>query len=305
MNLNQLEHFVAVAETGSVRLAAELLHVSQPAISRSLRALEGALGVQLLVRDVRGSTLTEFGKMLHGRARLIANEVRRIPQDFAELAGELAGTVRIACSATLGVTILPRVLSDFHDRYPKVELQIVGGLPAGHFPALIDGSLDIVLGPRPRTGVPEAIESWRLFDVRNAVAMRRDHPLRSATSLRELVQAEWVLSTSASHVMADLQAAFRASELPAPNVAVRADSLHVVQALVAQTDYVSLIPAALLEAMDLSPGLQAVEFAEFGSIDAMELFCRAHRPLSRSAMPLANAIRIAAALTAGRMRDRL
>lgn len=305
MNLTHLQHFVAVADNGSVRLAAESLGITQPAISRSLRALETTLGVSLLIRDSKGSRLTESGEVLHERAKLITNEIDRIPVDLAELAGDPDDVVRIACSATLGIDLLPSVLEDFHERYPKVQLHVMGGLPSSHLSQLADGSLDLVIGARPRGALPASIEVHDLFTVSTVIAVRQTHPLRTAKSLEDFAESQWVLPSAAFDVAADLQAAFKAIRRSAPRIAMRSDSLYFVQALVASTDYVTLIPEPLLKVVIASSGLREVRVPELQSQDAVALFVRSNRRLSRAATQLASALKLGAKLHAKAGRDSL
>ena len=73
LNFNHLQHFLAIADQGSLRAAAVALGLSQPAVSKSLRALESALGAPLIARNARGATLTAYGDLLYSRARRACN----------------------------------------------------------------------------------------------------------------------------------------------------------------------------------------------------------------------------------------
>jgi DNA-binding transcriptional LysR family regulator len=145
MDLRQLEAFVAAGEEGGITRAAERLHVVQSAVSASLRRLEAELGVPLLERRARGVVLTDAGRALlpHARAALAAAAAGREAIDAVR--GGLRGTVRLGIlqSPASGVSV-PRILRDFRDRHPDVELRVghMGG-SATMAAQVAEGTLDL------------------------------------------------------------------------------------------------------------------------------------------------------------------
>ncbi len=128
----RLKVFRAVAEAMSFRKAAEALHLSQPAVSQQIRALEEEAGVQLFDRaggNGRGSqvALTEAGTILlqyaHRAAALIAEAEKKI----AELNLEVSGELKLGASTTVAQYLLPRILGSFLKQYPHVRLSMVSG----------------------------------------------------------------------------------------------------------------------------------------------------------------------------------
>ena len=104
MDQRQIERFVDVVESGSLTRTSRRLHISQPALSKSLRHLEEQLGAKLLERGPRGIKVTKFGDVFYRRARSIKAEFRRAREDLDNLIGSTAG------QGTLGVTPGPGVL---------------------------------------------------------------------------------------------------------------------------------------------------------------------------------------------------
>ena len=98
MKLHQLRAMLAISESGSIQEASRLLHISQPALSKSIKELEAELGVPLLIRSNRGITVTEYGERLVRRARLILEEVRRAREEIETLKGTMDGKVAIGVS---------------------------------------------------------------------------------------------------------------------------------------------------------------------------------------------------------------
>src|ERR1700746_1506885 len=120
MNLRHLSVFYGVARAGSVNAAARLLHTSQPAVSREVRTLEERLGVVLFDRLPRGMRLTEAGQMLFGYAEKIFALEKAAERAMRELADLEGGQLAIGASNTLGMYLLPALVSDFYIRHPKV-----------------------------------------------------------------------------------------------------------------------------------------------------------------------------------------
>ncbi|MCW5771357.1 MAG: LysR family transcriptional regulator [Rhodospirillaceae bacterium] len=294
MNLHHLQQFLAIAEKGSVRAAADSLGLSQPAISKSLRVLETELGVKLIERGARGSTLTAFGRVLYDRARLIGNELEQVTGELRELAGHTHGSVGLGSSATLAIVFLPQVVRALRARFPFAELHVVGGLPSVLLHRLMDGSLDIVVGPRPVQPIPRQIESIKLMETPSTIAVRQGHRLRRASSLRDFADAQWVLNSSASHTESTLHAAFSALDLPRPRIAVRADSFNAAYALIARTDLVGLMPTYLLQDKLVHNVLVLVKVPEITEVDSVEMLYRGDRPMPALAKELVSLLQAAA-----------
>ena len=128
----RLRVFRAVAEEMSFRKAAEVLHLSQPAVSQHVRALEEEAGAQLFDRsrgDGHGSqiSLTEAGRVLLGYANIAAETMVDARRALAALNHEVAGELRLGASTTVAQYVLPRILGAFLRQYPQVELSLVSG----------------------------------------------------------------------------------------------------------------------------------------------------------------------------------
>ncbi len=152
MTLNQLRTFLAVAETGSVRAAAQDLVVTQAAVSASLAALQKSLGVALLEPDGRGLRLTAAGLAYAGYARRglgLLEEAGRAAEAAADPEG---GELRVAAVTTAAEQVLPGLLSSFRTRYPRLGIRLEAG-NRDRVRGLLDRhQVDLVLGGRPEPG---------------------------------------------------------------------------------------------------------------------------------------------------------
>jgi len=124
MDTQNLQAFLLVAETGSFSLAAEKLHLTQPAVSKRVAQLEAQLNAPLFDRIGRTISTTEAGQALLPHARAVQLELQAAEQSVRDLAGEVRGQLRLATSHHIGLHRLPPVLSLFSKTLPAVQLDI-------------------------------------------------------------------------------------------------------------------------------------------------------------------------------------
>ncbi len=145
MDLKQLEYFVRVAEMGSFTRAAASLDVAQPALSRQIRLLEVELRQNLLVRNGRGASPTEAGKLLLEHGRGILHQVERARDDLCRMRGGLSGRVAIGLPSSVARVLTVPLTRAFREALPEARLSISEGLSTGLLEGLISGRLDIVV----------------------------------------------------------------------------------------------------------------------------------------------------------------
>lgn len=149
MELRVLRYFLTVAREENITRAAELLHVSQPAVSRQLAQLEEELGVKLFVRGNHHITLTEDGLMLRRRAQEIIDLAEKTQRDFAHHPAQLTGEIAIGSGELRGFSALGAVLADFSALHPQVRYTLFSG-NADHIKEKIEsGTLDMGLLSMP------------------------------------------------------------------------------------------------------------------------------------------------------------
>ena len=124
MNLNHLTVFHAVAQTGSMTHGAERLDISQPAVTKQVQELEGALGVHLFDRIGRRVRLSQAGEILADYSARIFALVREAEQAMADVRAVRAGKLVIGASTTIGSYLLPGLVAEFWRRFPDIELLV-------------------------------------------------------------------------------------------------------------------------------------------------------------------------------------
>ena len=145
MDLKQLEYFVRVAELGSFTRASSVLDIAQPALSRQVRLLEVELRQNLLLRNGRGVTTTEAGKLLLEHGRGILHQVERAREDLGRVRGALAGRVALGLPPSIAKMLTVPLTREFRKRLPSAALSISEGLSISMQEGLLTGRLDIAL----------------------------------------------------------------------------------------------------------------------------------------------------------------
>ncbi len=223
MTLNQLRTFLAVAETGSVRAAAEQLVVTQAAVSASLAALQRSLAVALVVPDGRGLRLTEAGRAYAGYVRRILGLL-----DEASLAARAAadpdrGELRIAAVTTAAEQIIPAILGGFRIRYPHTGIRLEAG-NRDRVHALLDRhQVDIILGGRPEPGWDVTVHAIRPHEL--VVVAAPDLAARARESaasglLAWLARQTWLLREPGSGTRATTDTLLAELDIAPPTLVV-------------------------------------------------------------------------------------
>ena len=137
--------FYVVAKNNHMTRASEELHISQPAISQSIKKLEDQLGGTLFLRSNKGMELTEEGKMFYEYVKGALELINNAENEFTSFKDLSKGEIKIGCSATLTKLVLMDVLKDFHKEYPNININITNGLTKDLLNDLKLGKLDLVI----------------------------------------------------------------------------------------------------------------------------------------------------------------
>ncbi len=182
VELNELKIFLAVAEELHFGRAASRLHMAQPPVSRSVKALEEELGTPLFHRTTRFVSLTPAGEALLNPARRILNEVRRASDDVAATGKGEAGRVRIAFAGASTHEMVGRLARAARLEYPDIRLELSSqNFAEPAMARVLQGEVDLAMG---RWGhIPTGVASRLIAKERLVVALSRDHVLADEESL--------------------------------------------------------------------------------------------------------------------------
>lgn len=230
--LRQLEYFIAAAETGSITLASERIHMSQPSISTAISHLEQELNAQLFLRHhAQGLSLTPVGRALLGEAKRVIAQANGLYAIASETSGAVRGTLSLGCMVTLAPMLVPELTHSFVTAFPDVEIRPVEGHQEDLFHGLRRSEVDIALTYDLQ--LPDDIAFSPLVSLPAHVIVGETHRLaeRPALSLQELA-AEPLILLDLPLSREYFIALFMKQGLT-PNIAVRSAHQEVVRTMVA------------------------------------------------------------------------
>lgn len=184
VQLHQLEYFVAVSRTRHFTRAAEETHVSQPALSKQIQALERELGALLLSRARGNVALTPAGETLLPLAKRILADVESARVQVHELVGLGRGRLRLGATPSLATVLLPDALARFHDAYPGIELGVEETGSRDLVRLLAQGELDLALIILPLHRRDPALATTSILREPLVVAVPADGKVVRAKPLR-------------------------------------------------------------------------------------------------------------------------
>jgi LysR family transcriptional regulator of abg operon len=290
MKLHHLRNLVAVADASSIRGAARAQGLAQPAITRGLRDLEKELGVPLLERHGKGVSLNTYGESFVVRARSILRDVERGREEIAQLKGGAdmgRGRVNAGLSSAVFLSLLPEVYRAFRKSFPDARLSLTEGLFPGLEPQLKDGSLDFYVGPRPVGELDKAYVLHLLFRNQRVVVGRVNHPRAKVSSLRELIDAEWIMTGVRHPIEVEFEEQFAAHGLPAPKAVTQTLTTLPVVTLLTATDALAFLPRQWVTSAIFKGALQEIPVQEALNGPDIVLIRRAAMPLTPLAEKLA------------------
>ena len=208
MDIQNLRAFVLVAECGSFSLAANKLHLTQPAVSKRVAQLEEELGTPLFDRIGRTVRPTEAGQTLLPHARAVQRELQAAEQSVRDLAGAVSGRLRLATSHHIGLHRLPPVLSFFSGAYPSVNLDIDFMDSEQAYELTLRGEVELAVVTLAPIPVPQGITSPVWHDPLDFM-VQAGHELsrRHTVELRELSRHPAILpglNTYTGQIVKDL-----------------------------------------------------------------------------------------------------
>lgn len=235
MDLKQLEYFVRVAELGSFTKASLALDVAQPALSRQVRLLEVELRQNLLIRNGRGATPTEAGKLLLEHGRGILHQVARAREELGRVRGALAGRVAIGLPPSLARVLAVPLTRAFREQLPEASLSITEGLSTAMQEWLVTGRLDIAVlynaQPAPEIEIAPLQDEELLLVERRPPGLAEEPP-PPPIPLAEVAQVPLVIPSRPNAIRMQVETEMAALGLR-PTVALEIDGVPAILDLVA------------------------------------------------------------------------
>lgn len=267
-DLRQLRHFVAVAEHGHFARAAEAINLSQPALSRSVQALEASLGCQLLDRGTRNAVLTAHGQLVLEHARRLLEANRSLHNAVSQLANLEAGELRLGAGPYPAARLIPRALGQLVTRYPKIKVQLTIEDWRSLRERLLNESVELFVADCRELQSDPQLNIEPLQTHAGVFFCRPGHPLLKRKRLKPEALGDYPLAGTLLPV--EVAAALREASGREQLLGIECDNFMVLKALVASSDVISMAPWDVV-----------AEDVEAGRLDVLPL--PASRPAQQSA----------------------
>lgn len=254
MELRQLQHFLALAEHRSFRGAAESVHLTQQAVSKSIAQLETRLGVRLFDRKGRTVTLTPFGMLLLPYARNVTAELRHFDDRLEARRGSRAGSLRVGATPTLLGEVVPETLRRLHVRFPRLVLSVDSANWDLLAERLVRGELDLVVSTAPVGEPDEALECEPICEESSIVVAARGHPLAGTQpGPAGLARHPWIAIRNLPRADEELRRYFSRARRRPPVARLQTDSTLFALAWVERTEFLCVLPSRSAE-RDIAAG---------------------------------------------------
>lgn len=289
-DMTQLLSFLTVAQTGSLKSAAAVLGIPQPAISRHIGKLEAQCNGRLFGRTGRGMTLTELGARVFPRVEQLMAEAQALTQEITESAGMPMGAVRIGALPSHYLTIIVPLILEMRRSHPGIKLHIFEGSGGQIDQWLVSGHVDI--GMPYRYGKPNPSEVDTLVTLGSCLIGPAGDALTQAPTLAfaKLDRLPLILPSAPSGVRVLLDQLARRKQISL-NVIVEADSTQLQKAVVQFGEAYTVLPRHPVAAELATGQLQATTIVDPVIERRVVLATTVVRPLSLAVRTVAGALR--------------
>lgn len=252
MDLRQLRHLTAIVDQGSFSAASKILNLTQPALTRSMNALEQSVGAALLVRKINGIEPTSAGHVLYEYSKLLLASADNARADVARVAQGMGGELNIGVGTHLAELVMPVVLSKFAQRHPHLSINVKSGTIEQLIPMVLGGKIELIASMVPADRMQGGISYERVFTTLDYVYAGLNHKLASSRAnipIEQLVQERWV-ALNAPHADLYLNRFFSSAGAGFPQQVFRSDSLAMNRAMIESGDWLGLMPAEYMKRSD-------------------------------------------------------
>lgn len=244
--MSLLFRFQTIAEAGSVRRAAEVLNIAQPALSRSLSQLERYYGQALLERHARGVRPTAFGDRLLRTVSRLSRDWELAEAELGEDNRGAEGKLRLHAGPLWFSVVLPAVVPRLHATFPNLTVEMYPST-GNALPGLLDGTLDAAFGGlyAPERHHPQ-LEAWAFGTICDRVTARADHPIQKCDpdDFAAVLRYPWIIYAADPIYEAETLHAVMERTGALPQVRVRSSSLLGIFRLLQGGDYLCILPDA-------------------------------------------------------------
>jgi len=246
MDIQSIQAFLSVSETGSFSRAADALFLTQPAISKRIQTLEHTLGIALFDRIGKSVRLTEAGHALLPSCRRIIDEIAESQRIISNLRQTTSGRLSLATSHHIGLHRLPPVLREFSSNYPEVELKLSFMDSEEACQQIINGDIELAIITLPDED-NDRLEMKPVWNDPLCVVVAKHHPLASAgrVTMKQLHAHAAILPSSGTYTRKLIDAALGLDE--SVNTLLETHYLETIKAMIQTGLGWSMLPLSMLD----------------------------------------------------------
>lgn len=263
IQLDDIDYFLAVAEEGQVRKAAQRLGISQPAVTKALQRLEKELGFELFERSVKGMTPTRVADQFRQRTSALRGALRDAVKEATDLHLGALGLLRVGVSPLYTQKLFVPAFVQLHRQRPAAMVCASVHLNDELWRLLRQGELDLTISSLPAL-VPDDFRTIELMQDDLCMVVRTGHPLlvRRRLKFADLAQVQWMLPGPDVAARRHVEALLAQSGLPPPRIALEvSNTAGQMRQILRDTDLVSLMSQSML-ARDGGEGLSVLPFSQ-------------------------------------------
>ncbi len=259
MQIPQIKAFLAVAESGSFSVAAETLHITQPAVSKRIRQLEISVKSDLFDRIGKRSILTPNGRAFKPHAERILQELNAYRSELARQLDEPSGSLTLATSHHIGLHRLPQVLRNFKIRYPLVELDLHFMDSEDACTAIANNELELAVVTLPELA-DEKLSLEPVWIDSLQVVMATDHPLARYRNIlpRQLLEHPAILPSLGTFTRRIIDRFF-AEISEQPKIILETNYLETIKVMVSANLGWSILPQSMVDSSLIGQSLDGLD----------------------------------------------
>lgn len=247
MELRQLEHFLAVVETGSLTAAATRIGLTQQALSKSLSRLEESIGGKLFDRETRGMALTRLGSTVSEYAQDVVASAGRLTSAASAELGLERGKLVIGLSPIASTTHIGRKVTEFAEAHAGLRIDIEAGINRDFVAALYRGHIDLAFSSQV-DGRHDGVLVEKIAEEPWGIAGRKQHPkLKAAYSLADLDGSRWMLGRNTGLLDNAIETSFEVAGAQRPLPGIMTTSVLYSLATLAHSNFLAILPRSLCE----------------------------------------------------------
>ncbi|MDC1286533.1 LysR family transcriptional regulator [Gammaproteobacteria bacterium] len=286
MQINQINAFLAIAELESFSLAAERLHITQPAVSKRIRQLETIVDAPLFDRIGKRSILTPNGRAFKPHAERILQELKSFRTGLGRQQAAPSGSLSFATSHHIGLHRLPQTLRQFKIRYPRVDLDLHFMDSEDACVAISNSELELAIVTLPEHS-DERLLCEPIWVDRLVVVLAADHPLagQSEISPESLLAHAAILPSTGTFTRKIIDKLFAGLEQRL-NIILETNYLETIKVMASANLGWSILPESMVDSTLISHDLQGLDLKR-----PLGIVTRRNRTLSLSSSAMINLLR--------------